>query len=244
MAMRLFPSTTFVIEARLVSPSASEFALSRVPPRVHAYRPLEVELASIGQGVDTGTAESVASWISAHALLHISVEAPGEPQREVSVLVKARLSGGRWIARALVRPAAWANAVSVTVHSMSLAGRPVPCDCLPATLRVGYNHAPAPEGAIFAAATAGDVPALQAAIEAGGSTEEADEVRQGGVLDPWGSDELADAPPPLRALLSPPPSRSPSFCCRMAELALGGPPPKATSRPSARSWRQAPVRPQ
>ena len=45
------------------------------------------------------------------------------------------------------------------------------------------NHAPAPEGAVLAAAEAGDVPALQAALDAGGSTEEADEVREGGRRD-------------------------------------------------------------
>jgi len=37
---------------------------------------------------------------------------------------------------------------------------------------VGYNHAPAPAGAVLEAASAGDVAALQAALDAGGSTEE------------------------------------------------------------------------
>ena len=177
--MTIAPSATFAIETRLVSTCASEFALSLVPSLVHANRPLEVELTAIGQGAGAGAAESVASWISAHALLQISVEAPGHPGEEVSVLVKARPSGDNWIARVLVRPAYWADATTVTIHSLSLAGRTVPCDCLPATLRVGYNHAPAPEGAVFAAAKAGDVRALEAVIEAGGSTEEADEVRGG-----------------------------------------------------------------
>lgn len=39
------------------------------------------------------------------------------------------------------------------------------------------NHAPAPKGTVFAAAERGDVAALEAAIAAGGSTEEADSVR-------------------------------------------------------------------
>ena len=179
LGMGPFDSTTSAIEARLISPSASDFALSRSPLLVHADRPLEVELSAIGQGAfsDAGMAESVASWISAHALLQISAEIPGQPGGEVSLRVKARPSRGSWIVRALVRPAAWADAVSVTVVSLSLAGRPLTCDCLPATLRVGYNHAPAPEGAVFEAAKAGDVPALLAAIDAGGSTEEAAEVR-------------------------------------------------------------------
>ena len=77
----------------------------------------------------------------------------------------------------MLLPGPWkADAASITVVSLSLAGRPLFCDCLPATMRVGYNHSRAPAGAVFAAAGAGDVPALWAAIEAGGSTEEADRV--------------------------------------------------------------------
>ena len=64
--------------------------------------------------------------------------------------VKALPSSSGWIARALARPAAWADAASIAVVSLALGGRPLPCDC----------H-----------------PALQAALDAGGSTEEADEVR-------------------------------------------------------------------
>ena len=103
--------------------------------------------------------------------------------------VKAHPSGGSWTVRVLVRPAYWANAASVTVHSMSLAWRTLPCVCLPATLRVGYNHAPAPEGAVLAAAETGDVPALLASIEEGGSTEEADEVQGGKRERPMGINE-------------------------------------------------------
>ena len=180
LAVAPFPSTAFAVQARLVSPSASDFVLNHVPPRVHADRPLELELSAIGLGAGAGVAESVASWISAHALLQISVEVPGHSQEEVAVLVKARPSEDGWIVRALVRPSTWADAVSVTVVSLSHAGRPLPCDCLPAILRVGYNHAPAPEGAVFEAAEAGDVPALQAALDAGGSTEEENEVGGGG----------------------------------------------------------------
>ena len=91
----------------------------------------------------------------------------------------ALLSGGIWVIRALIRPAAWAEAASVTVVSLSLVDRLLSCDSLPATLRIGYNHAPTPTGAVLEAAKAGDAAALQAALDAGGSTEEADEVRGG-----------------------------------------------------------------
>ena len=82
-------SATSTIEARLVSPSANDFVVSRVSPRVHADRPLEFELAAIGLGLGAGAKVPVASWISAHALLQITVDIPGKPRGEVSVLVKA-----------------------------------------------------------------------------------------------------------------------------------------------------------
>ena len=154
--------------------------MSRVPSRVHADRPLEIELAAVGTGAGATAAVTIASCISTHARLVLAVEVLRQPRVEVSVPVRARPSGVGWIARALVRPATWADAASVTVGSMSLAGRSLVCDCLPATLLLGYNHAPAPEGgAVLAAAKAGDVPALQAALDSGRSTEEADVVRLG-----------------------------------------------------------------
>ena len=124
-----------------------------------------------------GAAVAIASWISAHACLAIAVEVPGQPREDVSVPVTARPSGSGWIARALVRPASWANAGSITVVSLSLDGLPLVCDYLPVTLQVGYNHAPSPAGVIVRAAKTGRVAALQAALDAGGSTAEADAVR-------------------------------------------------------------------
>ena len=174
-----YDSATSVIEARLVSPYASSFAMTGVPARVHADRPLELELAAVGLVAGNGAAVAIASWLSAHACLAIALELPGQPREEVSFAVSARPSGGGWIFRALVRPVAWANAVSVTVVSLSLVGRPVPCGCLPVTLRVGYNHALAPVGTVLFAAQAGGVAALQAALDTGGSTEETGEVRGG-----------------------------------------------------------------
>ena len=166
---------TLAIEARLASPTASDVEPIRIPQRVYAYRPIEIVLAPVGRVWDLSTAESVARCISTHGRL--SLDIPGWTSRaSLSVPVYVRPSDGGWIARALTHPAAWADAASVTVHSMSFAGRSLPCDCLPSTLQGSYNHAPAPEGAVYAAAQAGNVQALQAALDAGGSTEDTDGV--------------------------------------------------------------------
>ena len=148
---------------------------------MHAAQPLEIGLTGAGLGAGTVAATSVARWISAHARLVIAVEGEGQSVFH-SLPVSARPSGGGWIARALIRPTSWADAAFVTVMSLTLPGRPLPCDCLPATVQVGYNHAQAPAGMVYWAAKAGDAPALRAALDAGGSTEEASEVRRGEVV--------------------------------------------------------------
>ena len=210
LGMEPCDSATSAIKARLVSPSASNFVVSRVPLRVHADRPLELELTAVGLGAGAGVAVSIASWISAHARLVIAVSMPGQRRGVKSVPVTARPSGGSWIIRALARPSAWADAVSVTVVSFSLAGRPLTCDILPVTLRMGFSHAKTPAGAVLKAAKAGDGPALWAAIEAGGSTEEAEAVR-------W---EVNIGVKEMRARLRAPPY-IPAYAGRLDCLDLG-----------------------
>ena len=177
LGMGLCESATSAVKARVISPTESILAFTKVPGRVHADRPFEIELSAVGLGLVAGAAVSIARWLSSHARLTITVEVAGQPRAEVILTVTAHLSCGSWMARALVRPASWADAASVTVVSLSLEGQPVPCECLPATLPVGYNHDPAPTGEVYAAAKAGNVAALHAALDAGGSTEEASWVR-------------------------------------------------------------------
>ena len=136
-------------------------------------RPLEIRFAFLDDLCSAGDfAELVAGYISANVLVSVVIHREGRPDDYHTAEVSARPSGSGWIARILIRPACWSDAASVTVASLSLAGRPLPGDCLPYTLRVAYNHTPAPAGAVNAAAKAGDEAALQAALDAGGSTEE------------------------------------------------------------------------
>lgn len=183
LGMMWFKSSVHAIEASVVSPSASAITLAYLctPPVVHYDRPVEVKLSTISPALGSRAAATVARIASAHALLSVQVvfETNGAgPSAALSAPVCVRPSDGGWIARILLRPACWADASLIIVESLSLAGRPLPSTCLPATMRVGYNHAPTSLGAAHVAAKAGDASALQAALEAGGSTEEADEVRR------------------------------------------------------------------
>ena len=187
-------SSSSTIEARLRCPFANTLELTLVPRIALVDRPVEIAFATPGRlllaGASTAESAQVARWIATHARLSIDVEGSGQSQTSVSAHVSVRSSGDGWIARTLVLPGAcWGSAASVTVESLSLSGRPFPCDCLPAILRVGYNHTPAQAGAVLQAAKAGDVLALQTALYAAGSTEEADEVRERDAEDRQGSGE-------------------------------------------------------
>ena len=225
---------TTVTEALLISPSTLHTVCARMPHRVSTRRPLEIKLAAAG---DLRAASSVARCISSHVGIKLVIDPPGQSGGSVSgsVHVSARPLGGYWVARVLMHPAAWADADTVTLVSMTLAGRPMPCAGLPATLRVGYNHAPAAAGAVLAATMAADVRALKAALNAGASTEEADEVSSLG----WGLSESR-----LRSAI--PRSRRPvslTATYRKVSLQQGGPPVTATWTSYACSWRLGPTRP-
>lgn len=131
----------------------------------------------MGLGACASATAAVAQWLSGHARLTIDIELPDKTRKKFSLYGSARSSDSGCIFRALAHPALWADAASVALQSLTVAGRPLTSDRLPAALPVGYNHIPAPEGAVYAAANAGDMPALQAALDDGGSTEEADIVR-------------------------------------------------------------------
>ena len=177
-------SLTSAIEARFVSPSAFAFLCGRVSPLVLAGRPLEIEISSPSACASASLIESVARFMSAHARVEISIASPGRSHasHELPLEVRPSGSGNGWIARALLLPSSWTDATSVSVEVLLLSRRPLPSDCLsgnclPATLRVGYNHAPAPAGAVFEASNSSDTLALQAALDVGGSTEETNGVR-------------------------------------------------------------------
>ena len=172
LRIKLHQCLSSTIDACVDSPALGTLVLTHVPPVALAGRPLEVELDAVGHHLGAPTA---LNSISTHANLEIIIGAGCAP---VSARVAVHRSGCGLIARALIHPALWVNVTSITVHSLTIGGLRLPSNRLPATLRVGYNHTPMPEGAVFAAAFDGDATALQSALDAGGSTEEADKVRE------------------------------------------------------------------
>ena len=176
--IRTCPVPSFSTEAYVASPSSIATTLTFTRATFVVKRPLEVKFTCIGLQSGTRVPRSITRVLSINAIITIAVEPTDQTRTScvLSVPVSARPAGDGCIVRILVRPELWADADSVTVVSLTLAGRPFSCDSLPATVPVDYNHRKAPEGAITMAAKAGDIPALTLALRAGESTEESDEV--------------------------------------------------------------------
>ena len=227
------PSPLSAIGACLISPSASTFSVTLATQIVLVDRPLEINFTTTGLHPGASAAgKAAAHCISTHALLSLVVEGSDESRTLLTAPVSARPCDGGWIGRALIRPfASWGGAVAVTMVSLEFAGQPLSCVSIPVTLRVGYNHAPAPAGAVHAAAKTGDVSALKSTLHAGGSTEEADVVRVRERLRRTASCVTTSQSSSLLP--------SPNTChCRLSTPPHGGLPATAISKRSAYSWRQ------
>lgn len=162
-----------VIGARLETPSAQNIYLYSVQPFASKL-PIEIVFSAGDSFVTSHEAACVSRCIDTHVILIVNVVSSMSLVCH-SVQVSARPSGNIWIARALLHPASWADAVSVTVVSISFATSMLPCECLPAHLPM-YRCVLAPPGKVYVAARRGDVVAIKDALYTGGSTEEADSV--------------------------------------------------------------------
>lgn len=183
--MRRFPVPSSPMEVCVASPSVIAIALAFKRALFVVKRPLEIKFTCMGLQLGTSVTESITRVLSINALITVSVELADQTRTAniFSVPISVRPAGDGCIARILVRPELWADANSVTVLSLSLAGRPVSCGSLPVTVPVDYNHRKAPNGETSLASKAGDVPAIKLALRAGESTEEADEVGRGGLQE-------------------------------------------------------------
>ena len=70
----------------------------------------------------------------------------------------------------------------VLIKDVGVAGCAVVLNEMSSRVTIGFNHAPAPEGAVFAAAAAGDESGLEVALFDGGSTEECEDYNVSDVM--------------------------------------------------------------
>jgi hypothetical protein len=114
-------------------------------------------------------------------LLRVRVVLSSDPRTVLTYTVEPSASAPGCVTISVPVPDGVALGSLVTLRSALAAECDVQLGESPLCMTVGYNHAPAPEGPVMAAAEAGNVPALRAALDANGSTEERNRVSGCGV---------------------------------------------------------------
>lgn len=167
-----------IIPARILSPRtpAPTHVSIAVPPIALAGRPLEFDVFSHDL-VDSLAPETLAILAS---VLRVSVQfarEDGMTREDFSCALLIQSAAGTLRIRPLVSPIRWAGASMLSIEALRVAGATVSATQLPARLRVGFNHGASGAGELWAAASAGDLHELEAALADGCSTEEANPVR-------------------------------------------------------------------
>ena len=169
--------------ARLSAPFLDDLTLVYEKSVLLPNSPLDFGLGGDSSTMGLESLSALASCLDTHLRVTIhpdlSTTSCDAMRHTLVAPVSARVTnaGAGVRVRVLALPAAWSEATHMTTRFMDLAGiRLLPP---PESVRVGFNHSRAPVGRVFMAATNNDVPALVAALIAGFSTEEADNVGSG-----------------------------------------------------------------
>jgi hypothetical protein len=124
------------------------------------------------------------------------------PPNQLSVAYEPSVALGEVVIRIAV-PTATPDGSRLVIRHVIIAGCEVALTKLPAPVKIGYNHSPESRGSVYAAAAAGDVPALTRLLEGGASTEEKDAVSCSFLAFSEVAHRSAASHPPLQAGRTP-----------------------------------------
>jgi hypothetical protein len=179
-------------------PPTSCFLIAPLKMRVHPGRVATFVLA-LRAGSVCGADTAVLATLTSTAVVDVVLESPGVNETgQLSGRKRARESTKAATASASLAqllavtyepsvthggvllnvsvPASVTEGSRVVISRVSVVGCDVALGEAPLEVIVGFNHAPAPAGPVYAAAVVGDAPALMRLLDGGASTEEKDAV--------------------------------------------------------------------
>jgi hypothetical protein len=162
-----------VIEAPSCPP-ASSCSVSSLQKRVKAGRAAAFVLAPPADAIYGDSNASVITTLAALVQISVELQQPddlGVPPAQLPADYEASIAHGG-VRITLSVPASAPEGSRVVISRVSVAGCDVALGEAPLEVIVGFNHAPAPDGPVMAAAESGDVPALLRLLNGGASTEE------------------------------------------------------------------------
>lgn len=176
---------TAVLACRLwapLYPRAGDVHLRRLSSNALLGRPFTLDVVPRA-GLSFGSVEEAELFVRSVALhLRIDTSLPSggaiAPAVIAGVIHPPTKSNARFGCgvRVSIRPDSFSATQAFSVNSVALAGDHLLYASFPTPVTVGARHEPAPPGALWAAAAAGDFQRLVEEMSRGCSTEEADEV--------------------------------------------------------------------
>jgi hypothetical protein len=160
--------------------SARDVALTPAEARVRAGTPAVFHLAPNSSAqLQECILTALASGMEVVATLRI--ESPVDEQLSVDIEAAVTLN---CVLLTVAVPSVTPYGSLVIINNIWVAGCAVNLNDRLSCVTIGFNHAPASMGAVYAAAAAGDMPGLIVAIHKGESTEQMDTVSSRGVRAP------------------------------------------------------------
>jgi hypothetical protein len=159
-------------------PPASSCSLSSLQKRVMAGRTASFVLAPPADVISGDLRNAVLAKLADLVRVNGELQQPvdlGVPPTQLPVAYTCKVSIEHGGVRISV-PASAPEGSRVVISRASVAGCDVALGEAPLEVIVGFNHAPAPLGPVYAAVKAGNVPAMMRLLDGGASTEEKDAV--------------------------------------------------------------------
>jgi hypothetical protein len=161
-----------------LSVAACDIAVTPATARVQSGQPAIFHVGLNGSTpLHERVIESLASSAVVHVSLHVHVDGV-----EIVTRVPADIEASVEFNCALVIvavPTGTPNGSLVTINCAWVAGSAVVLSTLSSSVVIGFNHAPAPAGAMLEAAKAGDLSGVRTALDNGESTAQKDMVSAG-----------------------------------------------------------------
>jgi hypothetical protein len=162
---------------------AEDVTLMPATARVGTEGPAIFVLASKGLApLHEDVLEALAAGTEVCAFLLVAGPDFGEDAVSAPVYINVSVDG---VLLFVAVPPGTPEGSRVVINRVWVAGREVVLDELSSSITIGFNHVPAPAGAMIEATKAGNLSGVRAALDNGESTEQKDEVSQR-ACERWG----------------------------------------------------------
>lgn len=178
LALVDFPASQSALAKRVFAPCAlrPSHVFVDLPDIVLPGRPIEFALGVTNLHEGTPAPEITPCLLRSLRVSVLVATDTGQCRNDASCTVLKETARGALRVRVLLYPSLWTGAPALAIEALKISASSVASPHLPKTLVLRFNHERSSAGSLWAAASVGDVRGLEAALAAGCSTEETQDV--------------------------------------------------------------------